>query len=130
VVLDIGGLDRIVGFDPGTDVLDLHSLLSGTSVNLNAGAAAVGRYVTAVDQRPDAVIRFDPAGRGDGGGTVAILSGLGNAVAGLDTLLARGAIRLDEPAAPAPHPAPADPAGVISTPEVYFGSSMKPWRER
>lgn len=93
VVLDLGGVDRIAGFDPATDVLDLRSLLSGTGLNLNAGATALGHYLTIVDQGPDALLRFDPAGHG-GGATVAVLSGLGGTVTGLDTLLARGAVRV------------------------------------
>jgi hypothetical protein len=53
----------------------------------------LGNYVTITDQGADAVVNFDPAGHG-GGSPVAELQGLGTAIASLDNLVARGAVRL------------------------------------
>ena len=50
LVVDLGSVDQIAGFDPGSDVLDLHSLLIGTGLNLGADAAALNRYVTVTDR--------------------------------------------------------------------------------
>jgi hypothetical protein len=86
LVLHPGGVDQISGFDPGTDVLDLRSLLSGTGADL-AG------YLTVVDQGANALLNFDASGTG-GGTAVAVLHGLASTVTSLDTLVADGALRV------------------------------------
>jgi hypothetical protein len=91
--LHSGGVDQISGFDPTTDVLDLRALPTGTGLNLTASVAALSNYLTVVDQGTDALLRFDPSGQ-SGGGTVAVLQGLGGSVTGLQTLIAHGAIRM------------------------------------
>ncbi len=93
LVLHAGGVDQVSGFDPGTDVLDLRSLLAEGNVDLQGNIATLGHYLTVVDQGADALVRFDPSGQG-GGATVAVLDGLGNAVTGLETLVAQGAVRI------------------------------------
>jgi hypothetical protein len=69
-------------------------LLTGTGLDLTGNVAALGDYLTVVDQGTDAVFRFDPTGHG-GGSTVAVLQGLGGTITSLDTLTARGAVRID-----------------------------------
>ena len=81
------------GFDPGTDALDLHSLLAAANIDLSGNLSALGNYLTVTDQGADALVSFDPSGHG-GGGTVAVLHGLGASVGGLDALIAKGAIRM------------------------------------
>jgi hypothetical protein len=93
LVLHAGGLDQISGFDPSTDVLDLRSLLTETSVDLNGNIAALGNYLTIADQGGDALVRFAPNGQG-GATTVAVLQGSGGTVTNLDSLISRGAIRI------------------------------------
>jgi hypothetical protein len=93
LVLHKGGVDQVSAFDPGTDVLDLRSLLTGTVLDLTGNVAALGKYLTVADQGSDAVLRFDPTGQG-GGSTVAVLQGLGSTVTNLDALAAHGAIRI------------------------------------
>ena len=93
LVLHSGGVDQVSGFNPGTDALDFGTLLSEANVDLLGDAAALGNYVTVSDQGADALIRFDPTGHG-GGSTVAVLLGSGGTVTALDSLVARGAIRI------------------------------------
>jgi hypothetical protein len=93
LVLHAGGVDQVSGFDPGSDVLDLRALLAQAKVDLNGDVAALSNYLTVADQGSDVRVGFDPTGHG-GGGTVAVLQGLGGVVTGLDTLVARGAIRI------------------------------------
>ena len=88
-----GGTDQISGFDPGTDVLDLRSLLTGTGLELTGNVSALSSYLTVVDQGSNALLNFDPAGHG-GGATMAVLQGLGATLTGLNTLIADGAIRV------------------------------------
>ncbi len=92
LVLHAGSMDQVAGFNPGADVLDVRSMLSATNIDLNGDVAALGNYLTVVDQGSDALISFDPAGHG-AGSVVALLQGLGSTVTGLDTLVAQGAIR-------------------------------------
>jgi hypothetical protein len=92
LVVHPDGVDQVYGFDPGTDVLDLRSLLSHANINLNGSVAALGNYLTIIDQNANALVDFDPTGHA-GGSTVAVLHGLGSAVTGLNTLIAQGAIR-------------------------------------
>lgn len=94
LMLRIGGVDQVSGFDPATDVLDLRCLLTGTGLDLTGNMAALGHYLMVVDQGSNALLNCDPSGQGGGGGTVAVLKGLGATVTGLDTLLAQGAIRM------------------------------------
>jgi hypothetical protein len=91
LVLHANGEDLISGFDPGSDVLDLSSLLSEANVSLNGDIAALNNYVAISNVGADALVGFDPTGHG-GGTTVAVLQGLGNS--SLDALIARGAIRI------------------------------------
>ena len=93
LVLHSGGVDQVSGFDPGTDVLDLRSLLAEADINLNGDVAALGNYLTIGDQGADALVRFDPNGQG-GGTTVVVLRGSGDVVTGLEPLVAQGAIRI------------------------------------
>jgi hypothetical protein len=86
LVLHAGGTDQITGFDSGTDVLDLRSLLSETSPNLTG-------YLTVVDRGADALLNFDASGLG-GGTTVAVLQGLASTVTGLDALVVNGTLRV------------------------------------
>ena len=92
LVLHAGSVDQVSGFDPGTDVLDVRSLLSEAGVNLNGDIAALSNYLTVTDVGSDALLNFDPSGQG-GGGTAVVLQGLGGAVTGLNTLIAHGAIQ-------------------------------------
>jgi hypothetical protein len=92
LVVHQDGVDQVYGFDPGTDVLDLRSLLSHANINLNGSVAALGNYLTIIDQNANALVEFDPTGHA-GGSTVAVLHGLGSVVTGLNTLIAQGAIR-------------------------------------
>jgi hypothetical protein len=91
LVLHAGSVDQVYGFNPGTDVLDLRSLLTEAGVNLNDSFASLGNYMTVADQGGNALVNFDPTGHG-GGGTVAVLQGLGSTVTALDTLIADRAI--------------------------------------
>ncbi len=93
LVLHTGGVDQVSGFDPGTDVLDVRSLLREANVDPHGDFAALSNFLTVRDQGADALLRFDPFGQG-GGSTVAVLQGLGGTVTSLDTLIARGAIRI------------------------------------
>ena len=93
LVLHAGGVDQVSGFDPGTDVLDLRTLLSEANVDLNGSLSTLGNYLTVTDQGADALLSFDPAGHG-GGSAVAVLLGLGSTITGLNTLVADGAIRI------------------------------------
>jgi hypothetical protein len=93
LALHNGGVDQVSGFDPTTDMLDLRSLLAGTGLNLTAGIPTLGDYFTVADQGTDALLRFDPSGHG-GGGTVAVLQGLGGSVTELQALITQGAIRM------------------------------------
>jgi hypothetical protein len=93
LVLHTGGVDQISGFDPNTDILDLRTLLAGTGLHLTADVAALSNYLTVVEQGTDALLRFDPSGQ-SGGGTVAVLQGLGGSVTGLKSLIAHGALRI------------------------------------
>jgi hypothetical protein len=54
----------------------------------------LGNYVTIAGQGADALVNFDPTGHG-GGGTVAVLQGLGSVVTSLDSLVAQGAVRIE-----------------------------------
>ncbi len=93
LMLHTGGLDQVSGFDPSTDVLDFSSVLSEAGVNLNGSLEALGNYVTIADQGANALVNFDPTGH-NGGGTVAVLQGLGSTVTSLQTLLTDNAIRI------------------------------------
>jgi hypothetical protein len=93
IVLHTNGTDQIAGFDPSTDVLDFRSLLHEANIDLDGDITALGKYLTITDQGSDAVLGFDSTGHGSGT-TVAVLQGLGSTVTGLDTLIARGAIRI------------------------------------
>jgi hypothetical protein len=93
LVLHNSGVDQVSGFDPGTDFLDLRSLLTGTGLDLTGGIGALSRYLTIVDQRGNALLDFDPTEQG-GGRTVVVLQGLGSTATGLNTLIAQGAIRI------------------------------------
>jgi hypothetical protein len=53
----------------------------------------LGNYVTIVDQGANALVNFDPTGHG-GGGTIAVLQGLGSTVTSLQTLITDNAIRI------------------------------------
>jgi V8-like Glu-specific endopeptidase len=92
LVLHAGSVDQVSGFDPGTDILDVRSLLSEAGVNLNGDIAALSNYLTVTDVGSDALLNFDPSGQG-GGSTAVVLQGLGSAVTGLNTLIAHGAIQ-------------------------------------
>ncbi len=91
LVLHMGGVDQVSGFDPGSDVLDLGALAREANVDLNADFANLGHYLTVANQAGDALLRFDPSGQG-GGVVVADLHGLGGV--GLATLIANRAISL------------------------------------
>jgi len=93
LLLNPGGLDQVSGFNPSTDVLDFSALLSAANIDLSGDIAALGNYVTVVDQGANALVNFDPTGHG-GGNTVAVLQGLGSTVTGLGTLIADNAIRI------------------------------------
>ena len=92
VVLHADGMDQVSGFNPATDGLDVRALFSAANVDLNGDVAALGNYLTVIDQGADALVGFDPTGHA-AGSTVAVLLGLGSTVTGLDTLTALGAIR-------------------------------------
>jgi hypothetical protein len=93
LVLHSGAADQVTGFDPSTDILDFHSLLTESGVALNGDFASLGSYVTITDQGTDSLVTLDPAGHG-GGGTVAVLGGLGGTVTRLDTLISQNAVRI------------------------------------
>jgi len=93
LVLHANGLDQVYGFDPSTDVLDLRSLLREANVDLDGNTALLGNFLTVADQGADALLRFDPTEQG-GGSAVAVLSGLGGIVTGLDALATLGAIKI------------------------------------
>ena len=93
LMLHTGGVDQISGFNPTTDVLDFGAVLNEAKIDLAGGIAALGNYVTVVDQGANALVNFDPTGHG-GGGTIASLLGLGSTVTGLGTLIADNAIRI------------------------------------
>ena len=91
-MLRADAVDPVSGFDPGTDVLDVRSLLATANIDLVGDVAALGNYLTVADQGADAVVSFDPTGHG-GGSTIAVLQGLAGTVTGLESLLAHGAIQ-------------------------------------
>jgi hypothetical protein len=91
LVLHAGGLDQVSGFDPGSDVLDLRSLLN--EANVRPDTATTGNYLTVADQDGAALVNFDPTGHG-GGSTVAVLQGLGGSVTSLGSLIGLGAVRI------------------------------------
>jgi hypothetical protein len=93
LMLHTGGVDQVSGFSPSTDVLDFSSVLSEASINLNGNVAALGNYVTIADQGANALVNFDPTGHG-GGGTIAVLQGLGSTVTSLGALVTDNAIRI------------------------------------
>jgi hypothetical protein len=93
LALHMGGVDLISGFDPSIDVLDLRTLLNEANVDLDGNTAVLGNFLAVVDQGADALVNFDPAGH-SGGGTVAVLLGVGNAVTSLGGLVADGAVRI------------------------------------
>jgi len=93
LMLHADGVDQVSGFNPGTDVLDFSSVLSEAGINLNGGLAALGNYVTIVDQGTNALVNFNPTGHG-GGSTVAVLQGQGSTVTSLGALVADNAIRI------------------------------------
>jgi hypothetical protein len=93
LMLHNGGVDQVSGFDPSTDVLDVHALLAGTGLALSGDVASLSGFLNVVDQSGDALVRFDPTGQG-GGSTVAVLQGLGDSVTGLASLIAHGAVRM------------------------------------
>ena len=66
--------------------------LSG-NVDLSGNTAALGNFVTIVDQGSNALVNFDPTGH-SGGTTIAVLQGSGATVTGLAALIAQGAIRM------------------------------------
>jgi hypothetical protein len=68
-------------------------VLSEAGINLNGGLAALGNYVTIVDQGTNALVNFNPTGHG-GGSTVAVLQGQGSTVTSLGALVADNAIRI------------------------------------
>ena len=92
LVLHAGAVDQVSGFDPGTDVLDLRSLLAEGNVDLHGNIAIVGPLP---DDRRSGCRRAGPlrSGGQGGGATVAVLRGPPEPVTGLETLLARGAIQ-------------------------------------
>jgi hypothetical protein len=92
VVLHSDGVDQISGFDPVTDGLDLRLPLATANVDLGGNMAVLGNFVTVADRGSDAVVSFDPTGHG-GGGTVAVLHGLGG-TGGLAALIAQNAVRV------------------------------------
>ena len=93
LVLHTGGVDEVSGFNPGTDVLDLRSVLSEAGVNLNGNFAALSGYLTVTDQGLDALLSFNPTGLGGGYG-VAVLHGLGSSITAVAALVADNAIRI------------------------------------
>ena len=93
IVPHTGGVDQVVNFDIGTDVLDLRSLLSENNVNPNAIVATPGDWLTVSSQGADAFLSFDPTGHG-GGSTVAVLQDLAGEISGLSALIAHGAVRI------------------------------------
>jgi V8-like Glu-specific endopeptidase len=93
LVLHTDGLDQVSGFDPGTDYLDMSSLLAAANIDLYGAVTGLGRYLGIIDQGNDAFLVFDPNGRG-AGSTVAVLQGSGGTVTDLHGLIARGAIRV------------------------------------
>lgn len=93
LVLHANSLDVVSGFDLGTDTLDLRSLLTESNVNLNGDVLALSNYLSITDQGGDAFVNFSPTGQ-SGGGTIAVLRGLGGAVACLDSLIARNAVQI------------------------------------
>jgi hypothetical protein len=92
LMLHTGGTDQLSGFNVNSDVLDVGSLLSEANIDLSGGSAALGNFLTVVDQGADALLNFDPTGQG-GGSTIAVLGGLASSVTSLDALIAHGAIR-------------------------------------
>jgi hypothetical protein len=93
LMLHNGGVDQVSGFDPSTDVLDVHALLAGTGLALSGDVASLSGFLNVTDQGGNALVSFDPTGHG-GGGTVAVLQGLGDGVTGLASLIAKGAVRM------------------------------------
>jgi plastocyanin len=85
IVPHADGVDQVSGFDPGTDFLDLRSLL--VAANINPNTAVLGDYLTVTQQATDALIQFDPTGLGRGA-PVAVLWGLGDTVTELSALIA------------------------------------------
>jgi hypothetical protein len=93
LVLHTGGVDQVSGFDPATDVLALHSLLTRTGFNLIGDLSSLRGYLTVVDQGSDMLLNVRPTAPG-GGETVPVLHGLGATITGLDQLIAQGALRM------------------------------------
>jgi hypothetical protein len=88
LMLHNDGVDQVSGFDPSSDVLDVHALLAGTGLALSGDVASLSGYLTVADQGGNALVGFDPTGHG-GGSTVAVLQGLGSSVTGLSSLTVR-----------------------------------------
>ncbi len=93
LVLHANSMDQVFGFDPSTDVLDLHAMLTEADVDPAGDLTSLGKYVSVVDQGADALLRFDPTGHG-GGSVVADLRGPGATVTNLGSLVAEGAVRI------------------------------------
>jgi hypothetical protein len=93
LVLHSGGVDQITGFNADTDILDFSALLSAANINLNGNIAGLTNYVTITDRGSDALVNFAPTGQGSSS-TIAVLQGLGSSVTNLETLIARGTIRI------------------------------------
>ena len=93
LVLHADSVDQVSGFNPGTDVLDLRSLLSEANVDLNGNIAALANFLTIADQGADALLQFT-ANTQSAATTVAVLRGAGGVITSLDTLITQGAIRV------------------------------------
>ncbi len=94
IVLHSGAADQISGFNLAAgDVLDLRSLLSEAQLNIQDVLPKLGSYFTVADQGADAVLLFDPFGHG-AGSAVAVLKGIGSAVANIEILSSDNAIRV------------------------------------
>ena len=92
LVLRADSMDQVSGFVPGTDALDVGTLLSAANIALGGDVGALSNYLTVVDQGGNAVLNFDPSGHG-GGSAIAVLRGSGSSVTSLASLIDDGAIR-------------------------------------
>jgi len=88
LVLHPGGVDQVYGFDPGTDVLDLRSVLARSNIGLSGEAAFLGGTVGIEAQGSDVVVTFDPTALGNGA-TIAVIHGIVPGTTRLEALIAQ-----------------------------------------
>jgi hypothetical protein len=87
IVLQPGRVDQLTGFDPHTEVLDLHQALAASHLTLGGDYGKLGACVQVTDSGNDATLSFNPRGLASGPGSpLAVLHGVGPGVT-LGTLI-------------------------------------------